>query len=287
MEQRIFFGKNTPLSFLEKLQFSAECPYTIRYKDFLNDDVAPLHYADTLELGICCEITGHLVIGNQRVSLNGSCVYVIPPGSVHAITINQGPGHLYVMHISLEALRDVANVSLLLQQSQKSLTALPCLCSDFSEIHALVMEMMRLDDQPFARTRLLLELFELLCTHTGDEEQSLPKPRGVDSEELYNIIRWTECHFAEEIQLEQAAEIVGFTKNYFCAWFKLNTKSTYLQYLNQVRINNACRILLKTGSLESACTASGFRDMSYFIQKFKRIQGCTPKQYIQNLQNRS
>lgn len=285
MEQRIFFGKNTPLSFLEKLQFNPECPYTIRYKDFLNDDVAPLHYADTLELGICCEITGHAVIGNQHINIDGNCIYVIPPGCIHAITINQGPGHLYVMHISLEALRDVVNIVALLQQSHKSLASLPYLCPDFPKIRSLVMEMMRVDDQPFARTRLLLEIFEVLCTQTGDEEHPLPKQHKIHSEELYNIIRWTECHFAEEIQLEQAAEVVGFTKNYFCAWFKRNTKSTYMHYLNHVRINNACRMLLKTGSLESACSSSGFKDMSYFVQKFKRIQGCTPKQYIQNFQN--
>ena len=76
--------------------------------------------------------------------------------------------------------------------------------------------------------------------------------------------------------------MVGFSRNYFCAWFRGHTQTTYLKYLNQVRINHACRILSHTGSIDQACTASGFRDMSYFIQTFRKMQGCTPRQYVRN-----
>ena len=58
---------------------------------------------------------------------------------------------------------------------------------------------------------------------------------------------------------------------------------TYNRYLNHVRISNACRLLAQTGSISTACYESGFQDMSYFIQLFKRTQGVTPKTYLRNL----
>ena len=282
MNKRIHFGKNTPLSFRENLQFDAECPYSIRYKDFLNEDIAPLHYAQTLEIGICRGLTGALVAGNDRLLIENDAVYVVPPGTVHATTIHRGPGHVYVMHISLEALGETVNVEALLEQSGKTFFGMPYLCPGFDRFHSLVLEMVRRDSEPIARTRLLLEMFEMLAARmpsrmAADAEQAACRDR-----DLRHILRWTETHFTGRVRLEQAAAEVGFTKNYFCAWFKANTGLTYMRYLNHVRVSNACRVLAQTGSIASACYDSGFRDMSYFIQVFKRTQGCTPKEYLRN-----
>lgn len=282
MEQRISYGKNTPVSFRENLHFSINCPYRIRQKDFQNDDIAPLHYADTLEIGLCCGIRGELVIGSERLKIEGNTVYAVPPGAVHATTFSRGEGCIYVIHVSPGALRGLVDIGELFSQNQKSIYAIPHICDAFDEIHSRILEMIRLDGNPISRTRLLLEVFEILEQQTPAEASPESEPFPTQNKELYKIIQWTEKHFAEPIRLEQAASVVGFTRNYFCSWFRANTQSTYMQYLNNVRINHACRILIHTGSIESACYDSGFHDMSYFIQTFRKTQGCTPKKYIRN-----
>ena len=282
MEQRICYGKNTPVSFRENLHFSSNCPYRIRKKDFQNDDIAPLHYADTLEVGLCCGISGELTIGSERFRIDGNTVYVVPPGAVHSTAFSHGTGCIYVIQVSPAILRNLLDIEALFRQNHKSIYSIPHICDAYSAIHELVLEMIRLDENPVARTRLLLQMFEVLeqltPTDSAAESNHFP-PRD---QNLRKIIQWTETHFAEPIRLEQAASIVGFTRNYFCSWFRTNTQSTYLQYLNNVRINHACRILIHTGSIESACFDSGFHDMSYFIQTFRKTQGCTPKKYIRN-----
>ncbi len=156
---------------------------------------------------------------------------------------------------------------------------LPHVCPHFDRILALVTEMIRRDSEPIARTRMLLEILEVLS-------EQMPTASGSDTYEgndaLHQILRWTQKHFTEEISLADAAAVVGFTKNYFCTWFRRNTGSTYLRYLNEVRLQNACRLLVHGGSVSSACYESGFRDMSYFIQLFRKVHGCTPKKYIRN-----
>lgn len=282
MSDRINFGKNTPLSFRENIRFSRECPYKIRYKDFANDDIAPLHYAETVEIGVCCGITGELVVGDERLELCKDIVYVIPPGTVHAASIRKGMGHVYVLHISLEALSDFINVEALLEQSGKTFSGMPYLCPAFDQIRQLILEMIQRDAEPFTCMRALMRILEILSEQMPSGEEANQSQAESRNDELCHILRWTEKHFTDQIRLEQAAAVIGFTKNYFCTWFKSNTGLTYNQYLNHLRINNACRLLIKTESIASACYDSGFRDMSYFIQVFKKTQGCTPRVYILN-----
>lgn len=282
MEQRICFGKNTPVTFLENLHFSRDCPYRIRQKDFQNDDIAPLHYADTLEIGLCCGIQGEAIINNERFRIDGEAVYVVPPGAVHATAFNRGPGCIYVLQVSPDSLKELVNIETLFRQSDKSIYAIPYICKGFDSIYALVQELIRLDSQPLGRIRVLLEIFDQLEIQTPAKESLKAEPISTQNTPLYQILHWTQGHFAEEITLEQAASVVGFSRNYFCTWFRRNTQTTYLKYLNQVRINHACRILSHSSSIDQACRESGFRDMSYFIQTFRKTQGCTPKQYVRN-----
>jgi len=54
---------------------------------------------------------------------------------------------------------------------------------------------------------------------------------------------------------------------------------TYLNYLNSVRVRRACILLQKGETVQSVCRASGFENVSYFIQMFRKIQHMTPSQY--------
>lgn len=281
MEKRIYYGKNPPLSFLESIPFSLDCPYKIRCKDFVNDDIAPPHCAGTMEIDVCCGITGEAVIENEAFPICGNAVVVVPPGAVHAVTIRAGPGRLYVLHISFEALRALVDVEKLLATGGQSLQGLGRMCSAFEPICHLVQEMIAQDGRPLTRTRALLAILELIF---AQEQEAALCPQPIEnSEVLRRVLHWTELHFTQQITLDEAAGTAGFTKNYFCTWFKRNTGLTYNSYLNQVRVNHACQLLARDGSIAEACYGSGFHDMSYFIQRFKCVQGVTPGAYLRNL----
>ena len=282
MSLRIQYGKNTPMSFQESIRFSRECPYKIRYKDFANDDITPLHYADTLEIAVCCDTTGEIMVGSQAIPIRGNMVYVVTPGTVHATKIKKGAGHIFVLQVSLSELSAFLNVEAILQQCGKTLTTASCLFLDFSRVHQLVQEMIRCDSLPFIRLRGFLEVFELLSHQLPDRERENCSIPCHPNSNLHHILRWTETHFTERLSLERAAAQVGFTKTYFCTWFKSNTGVTYNHYLNNVRINHACRVLAQKSSISSACYSSGFQDISYFTQIFRKTQGCTPKEYLRN-----
>jgi len=66
----------------------------------------------------------------------------------------------------------------------------------------------------------------------------------------------------------------------FTALFKEQTGLTLNNYLNQRRIEHACRRLDETGHILYACHESGFNDLAYFYRVFKKISKMTPGQYL-------
>lgn len=286
MSERISFGKNTPHALKESIYFDAVCPYRIRYKEFLNDDITPLHYADTFEIAVCCGVDGNVGIEHRNLKMQGNCVYLIPPGMVHASTILKGAGHVYLLHVSPEALQPLIGLPAIFNLCNKQLVGF-CSPEPFEQARKLICEMIDKDESAFSRLRALLELFEVLIAELPEKADVKRHEISTYDISLRMVLSWTEAHFAEQISLGQVAAIAGFTPNYFCTWFKSGTGWTYKTYLTNLRISHACQILRQSGSLTEACYHSGFQDMGHFIQTFKRTQGCTPGGYLRNFDHRA
>ncbi|MCS5490629.1 helix-turn-helix domain-containing protein [Algoriphagus limi] len=84
----------------------------------------------------------------------------------------------------------------------------------------------------------------------------------------------------EKIALEEAAAVANLSKEAFCRFFKLRTRKTFTQYLLELRINEAQKLLRETdlGIAEIAYQV-GFENLSYFNRGFKKITGLTPKEW--------
>lgn len=87
-------------------------------------------------------------------------------------------------------------------------------------------------------------------------------------------------HYQEHITLKQAAEIMHMSTKYFSSFFSKTFLISFVQFLNNYRIDQAC-ILLKTTDLPilEIALEVGFENISYFTKKFKELKGTTPKEY--------
>jgi YesN/AraC family two-component response regulator len=97
---------------------------------------------------------------------------------------------------------------------------------------------------------------------------------------LKQVLEYIETHFSEEIKLSTLAEIVGMNENYFCRFFHSHTRQTPINYLSLYRVEQAANMLLASNiSVTDIAFRCGFNDVGYFIKCFKKIKGCTPKQF--------
>ncbi|WP_299834585.1 helix-turn-helix transcriptional regulator [uncultured Tenacibaculum sp.] len=98
---------------------------------------------------------------------------------------------------------------------------------------------------------------------------------------MQTVMNYTINNFHSEIDLHTVAEKANMTKNAFCNYFKQHTNKTYFTFLNELRVENACNLLLENRSLSinEIAYRSGYSSLSNFNRKFLAIKKVTPSQY--------
>ncbi|MDQ0111897.1 AraC family transcriptional regulator [Paenibacillus harenae] len=134
-------------------------------------------------------------------------------------------------------------------------------------------------------TMLLLQLMGCIAAvRDGEEARATATDRGIERKSRYSeqIMQWIEAHYAEEVTLEQLAELLHLSKYYVSRVFREETGSHITDYLTVRRIKQACRLLQTTVySVERIGMDVGYPNASYFINTFKRVVGTTPLKYRQ------
>jgi AraC-like DNA-binding protein len=277
--------KNVMTAFKEYKEFKKRRPWDVNTLRFPSGSTTPPHYAETIEILLCCDIKGTAYIGGNRYELEGKQAFFIAPNVIHSIQYLQSEGHVIVVKLHPDGLLPLINLQNILAESDMDFGVLSCHLPEYDRLVVLA-EQLRTSSSGTPNTLcVILSIFEILQQYSSTSEAMQPHIPTYD-DPLREIISWTEQHFAEKISLEEVASMVGYNKHYFCNKFKAATGETYLQYLNNLRVFHACKMLKKGHALTEICEKCGFENMSYFIQLFKKIVGTTPKQYALDVQKR-
>lgn len=117
---------------------------------------------------------------------------------------------------------------------------------------------------------------------------NIQPPSDKESERINNVINYILNHYKEDIELGTIAEIANYSKAAFCRFFKQRTRKTFTQFLNEVRIAQACRLLRDTDlNISQIGFESGYNNVSNFNRQFKRITDTTPKKYVEKFEKLS
>jgi AraC-like DNA-binding protein len=135
-----------------------------------------------------------------------------------------------------------------------------------------------------ARLIDLLEILRSLSQAPVDRILSskafLPAVGFIDRERIDRICRFVAEHSTQPIVLSQAAAEAHMSVPAFTRFFKKCTGKTFVEYLTELRIGAACRLLVETDrSVTQVCYAAGFSNISNFNRRFRRIKGVTPRQF--------
>ena len=87
-------------------------------------------------------------------------------------------------------------------------------------------------------------------------------------------------NFNKEISLDEVSKKVNISPYYFSKLFKDETGTNFIEYLTDIRINEAKKLLLdRNMSMKEICMAVGYSDPNYFSRTFKKNVGVTPTEY--------
>lgn len=133
------------------------------------------------------------------------------------------------------------------------------------------------------RLIIFLEILKLLTSRK--EMYSLATPviqrniKSYDGSRLNKVIEFTFKEFQRPITLKEVAGLANLTPEAFCKYFKTRTRKTYINFLNEIRVNHACRLLTEEKSISAICYDCGFMNLSNFNRIFKKIKHVSPGEW--------
>jgi len=87
-------------------------------------------------------------------------------------------------------------------------------------------------------------------------------------------------NYREDLDLKVLADLVSLAEGSLCRFFKMNMGITVFEYLNKIKTDFACKLLMDPDlSILEVCMDSGFNNLSHFNKQFRKITGSTPSDY--------
>src|SRR5690606_18919223 len=154
------------------------------------------------------------------------------------------------------------------------------------QTRARMIELMYKATQATEMERLIVLLSMLKTMAETDEYQSIAsahafyKSNEMDAVRINKVCTYTLSNYKKEINLEEIAGIANLSVTSFCRYFKLMTKKPFYDFLIEIRISHACRLLVEDLlPTEVICFECGFNNVSNFYRHFKKVTDMTPLEY--------
>ncbi len=127
------------------------------------------------------------------------------------------------------------------------------------------------------KANLLNIFFELVTNFTNEQI------KGVNDkalEKIKTILTYVSDNYHNDISIEEIASRCFYSKSHFMKFFKNNMGISFIQYLNDYRLEKASTLLLEShDNILDIAIACGFDNLSYFNRSFKKKFGVTPGAY--------
>lgn len=137
-----------------------------------------------------------------------------------------------------------------------------------------------------ARIAHLLLLCDALssCTSqqlTSDNYSVAQSSKGADR--LTSVINYVRTNLREEIRQPEVAKLVNMAPQSFSRFFRAQTGQTFISFVNEMRITEACHMLIATNKdILDIALSCGYENISHFNRKFLENKQLTPSRYREN-----
>ncbi|MEC5145723.1 AraC family transcriptional regulator [Chitinophaga sp. 212800010-3] len=251
---------------------------------------APYHFHPEYELTLILNGTGKRYVGNHAGDYTSGDMVLLGPNLPHCwktdISAAEEMSRAIVVHFKDDCMGkdffyrpELHLIATLLKKSAYGLHFTGGIADITQSLVAIHQEVVA-----FQRMVMLLELLQKMATSSQylllDEQSAYLSMASGEKERLSNVIGYIVDNFQHKISLDMAAQTANMTPNAFCRYFKKVNRKTFMEAVNDYRIDYAKKQLLSTSkSITEIGFESGFNDISNFHRAFKQRLKTSPFSY--------
>ena len=253
----------------------------------------PIHCHDIMELNFVENAAGARRVVGDSSEVIGDCDLVLITSSdlehvweqhecksddIHEVTVQ------FYIHFEDEHTPFRTNpYKSIYQMMMRAKRGLAFRMSAIMTIYPRLVNLASIDDKFLMAHELMYILHELSKFDDAYELASSTFAKVDVSSESRRVLKvkdFINTHINDELRLEQLANLVSMTPTAFSRFFKLRTGKTLSEYIVDIRLGHAARLLLDTNdSVSEICWNCGFNTLSNFNRLFRKRKGCSPTEF--------
>jgi AraC-like DNA-binding protein len=249
------------------------------------------HYHPEYEICLTLNSQGIRYVGDNIAPYSQADLVIVGPNLPHTWHSKENSDVskqiVYVAQIPLKWIHNVIDENIELNALTKMLK-LSHRGIEFSHKSAVtaieIFEKMQ-KASPLSRYVLLIQLLALMCQdkHTkllSSNQYNYGSKEGSETDKLDKVIKYIQQHYTNQIYADDLAELAHMSTNHFHRFFKKRTERTLTEFINQLKIGQACKLLISSNSPISVISDQcGFNNISNFNRRFLKMKGHTPSQF--------
>lgn len=276
----------------ERLSISKSYPLKVRFFDYEHFSY-PLHFHTEFEIIYIKDSTGTRFIGNNIAKYQGGDIFLIGSNLPHFMksddiyhsensdlrvkgtiiqfekefmyhAINNYPHFVKIKHLFKDAQRGIYFASNKVPQLEVLLKKIPL-------------------ESGLNQLLLFLEILQIMSESVNKQIISTTdfvNETIYDTVRIDRIITFLNSNYTRNVSLDEIASFAAMNTAAFCRYFKSKTGKSFKNYILDMRIGYACKLLLMEDiSISQLSSECGFESISHFNKTFKKNTGAVPSRY--------
>jgi AraC-like DNA-binding protein len=253
-----------------------------------------LHQHPEVQLTLILSSEGKVIVGDFIGTFKPGDIFLIGPDLPHVFrndskyyeSNKEGQAHSLTVFFEWQSFGDkflslpeMANLNEFSNFSKRGLFIQEPVKTRISQLMKLMFKKTGMD-----RLIVLLKILNILSEYNRAEPLAssgiYSEFDEIDGKKLASIYRFTMNEFHRKISLEEVASLAYMTTNSFCRYFKKRTRKSYVDFLTEIRIGQARKLLQQNDlSISQISIEVGFNNLSNFNRKFKEVCSITPTEF--------
>lgn len=252
-----------------------------------------LHFHNLMELGYCREGEGTLILDERKLRYRPGMLSVIPHNYPHTTISDKGTLSRweYLFFDPEQALKELypgnqaRRIQVLQRVNHNAFLLAPGADETIARTTDTILELIA-QKKEFYQECVKNQLTSLvLLIARLSPRQSIQEIKKLDAsgDQILPALYYIEQQYMYPIKIEELAKICNMSETNFRRVFKAATNMKPLDYINTIRVQNACGMLRSSSdSMKDIAVKAGFGTVSTFNRDFKKILGTSPYQWKKN-----